>query len=149
MAQSFRNSTHVVRVKGAVAAGTTNVTDATGVDCSGYERATFFVAWGVITASGVQSIEVHQSSDDGGSDSYTAVIGSKVTVADDDDAKITMVEIYRPVEKWLKVVINRATQNSVVELAWCILSDPSVSAAALSSTVSGYEEHASPIEGTA
>ena len=146
MAKSFRNSTHVVRVKAPVAAGTTNVTDATGVDCSGYERATFFVAWGAITASGVQSIEVHQSSDDGSSDSYTAVIGSKVTVADDDDSKITMVEIYRPVEKWLKVVINRATQDSVVELAWCILSAPSVSGEALSTTVSGYGETASPIE---
>ncbi len=146
MAESFRNSTHVVRVKGPVAAGTGAINDATGVDCSGYERATFFVAWGAITASGVQSIDVYQSDDDGVVDSYSRMLVTRVTVADDDDDKITMVEIYRPLKRWLRIVVNRATQNSAVELAWCVLSDPSVSAAALSSTVSGYGEHASPIE---
>ncbi len=146
MAVSFRNSTHVVRVKGPVAAGVTDVIDATGVDCSGYERATFFVAWGAIVAAGVQSIEIFQSDDDGVVDSYSRILATNVTVADDDDDKITMVEVYRPLKRWLRVVIKRATQNSTLELAWCILSDPSVSAAALSSTVSGYEEHASPIE---
>ena len=146
---TFRESTHVVRVKGAVAAGVTNITDATGVDCSGYDRCTFFVGWGVITAAGVQSIEVHRSSDDGAGDAYTALLGTKVTVADDDDNKITMVEVYRPGENFLKVVINRATQNSVVEMALCVLSEPSKSGLALSATVSGYEHHATPGEGTA
>lgn len=149
MSESFRDSTHVVRVKGAVAAGVTNITDATGVNCSGFDRCTFLVGWGAIVASGVQSIEVHRSSDDGAGDAYTAVLGTKVVVADDDDNKITMVEVYRPGETWLKVVVNRATQNSTVEMALCVLSAASTSGQALSSTVSGYEHHATPGEGTA
>lgn len=149
MAQSFRNSTHTIRVKGAVAAGTADVTDATGVDTAGYERATFHVAWGAIVAAGAQSIKIRQSSDNDVGDSWADVIGSLVTVADDDDNKITQIEIYRPVERYLQVFIARATQNSTVELAWCVLSEPSTHGAALSSTVSAYEEHASPVEGTA
>lgn len=149
MANSFRNSTHIVRVKGAVAAGVTNVTDATGVNCSGYDRCTFLVGWGAIVAAGVQSIEVHRSSDDGSVDTYTAILGTLVAVADDDDNKITMVEVYRPGETWLKVVINRATQNSTVEMALAVLSQSSTSGQALSATVSGYEHHATPGEGTA
>ncbi len=147
MAESFRNSTHVVRIKGPVAAGVSDVNDATGVDCSGYDRATFFVAWGAIVAGGVQSLQLFQSDDDGVVDSYSGLLDTAVAVADDDDDKITMVEIYRPRKRWIRALVDRATQNSTVELMWCVLSEPSVSGAALSSTVSGYAEHVSPIEG--
>jgi hypothetical protein len=138
----------VVRVNGPEAAGLSDPVADLGIDCSGYDRATFFVAWGAIVAGGVQSIDVFQSDDDGVVDSYSGLVGN-VDVADDDDNKITMLEIYRPLKRWLKVRAVRATQNATIELMWCILSDPSVSGAALSSTISGYEEHVSPVEGTA
>ena len=136
-------------MKGPVAAGSTSILDATGVDCSGYDRATFFVGWGAITAGGIYIRTGYQSDDDGVVDDYDQLAGAEVILADDDDNTITMLEIYRPLKRWLRAVVVRAVQDSTVELAWCVLSEPSASGAALSSTVSGYEEHASPVEGTA
>ena len=129
-----------------MAAGTTSIFDATGVDCSGYERATFFVAWGAIVAGGIKILSVYQSDDDGVVDDYSQLANTDVVVADDDDDTITMIEVYRPRKRWLRGSVVRSVQDSTVELMWCILSDPSVSAAALSATVSGYGEHASPVE---
>ena len=68
-----------VRHENTIAAGTTTITPSAGVDTAGFETCVFLVEWGAIVASGVQSVEVHQSKDDS---SYAALQGSKVVVAE-------------------------------------------------------------------
>ncbi len=110
----------------------------------------FLVHWGTITATGVQSIEVHQSSDDGASDTYTAITGTNVSAADDDDNQITYVDVYKPREQYVKCVINRATANSVVDGITAIQYGASRKPTTHdSTTVSGGEIHVSAAEGTA
>ena len=138
-----------LRHSNAVAAGTTAITPSSGVNMAGYSACRFIVSWGAITASGVQSVEVHQSSDDGSSDAYTALAGTKVTVADDDDNKLTIIDIQHPGECYLKCIVNRATQNSAIDGIIAMLSMAKTQPASEHADVQGYELHDGMAEGTA
>lgn len=145
----FKNA-KTVRHSNAVAAGVTVITPSAGIDMKGFETCTFHVLFGAIVAGGVQSIEVHQSSDDGVVDAYSALAGSNVVVGDDQDNKIAIVEVVRPQKRFLKCIVNRATQNSVVDGITAILTHPRAKPVTQDSTVMATSEsHVSPAEGTA
>lgn len=146
----FLKNCKVVRCKNAVSAGTTDITDATGVDVSGFEEVTFIVPFGAITGSGVQSVKAQQSDDDGSSDSYSDLAASSVTVADDQDNKVAILSIRRPRKKYVKCVVLRATQNSAIDCIIAILRHPRVSPVTQDTTVmAASKELAGPSEGTA
>lgn len=141
----------ITRHSNAVAAGTTDITPSAGIDMSGFEGCLFMVDLGTITASAVTSIKVQQSSDDGSSDAYSDLEGTSVTIADTDDNKIAYVDVYRPQKRYLKLIVDRGTQNAVVDGITAIQYGPRVLPTTHDSTtvLSGSEVHASPAEGTA
>jgi len=149
MRRDFVNHRKIVRHNGPVVAGITLVIPAAGVDTAGFDTCTFIVGFGAIVAGAATSIEVHQSDDDGVADAYSALLGSKVTVADDDDDKLVYVEIERPRKRYLKCLVNRATQNSTVELILAVLSGAKRVPITADTTVAAGEKHVSPVEGTA
>ena len=101
----------IIKVMGAVAAGTTEQ-NGTAVDLSGYEGVMFVAHFGAITAAGVQSLSADQGATSG--TATDAIAGSKVVVADDDDDRVAVLDIYRPRDRWVRPVIARATQNAVI-----------------------------------
>lgn len=134
----------------AVAAGTTDVTPSAGIDMQGFLGCLFLVAFGTITSGAVTSIKVQQSSDDGVADDYTDLASTSVSVADTDDNKIFYLDIYRPTKRYLKLIVDRGTQNAVVDGITAIQYGPSKQPTTHdSSTVGGGELHGSPSEGTA
>jgi hypothetical protein len=148
--QNISKQTKLVRHSNAVAAGVTTITPSAGIDTKGFAGCLFIVHWGAIVATGVQSIECHSSTDDGAADAYTALLGSKVTVADTDDNKITYLDIYHPRERYLKCIVNRATANSTVDAITALLYDPVVMPTTHdATTVSGGELHVAEAAGTA
>ena len=128
----------------AVAAGLTVITPSAGVDMANFDSCMFLVHWGAITAGGAQSVEVHQSDDDGVGDAYSALLGSKVTVADTADDTITAIEVKQPLKRYLKCIVNRATQNSEVNSIIALQGG-----AANMPVGNTGEHHLSPAEGTA
>lgn len=96
----------------AVAAGITVITPSTAIDMQDFDSCTFVAVFGAIVVTGVQSVEVHES--DSPSSGFTALAGSKIVVADSDDDKAVFVEIHRPLKRYLKMVVNRATANSTL-----------------------------------
>ena len=136
-----------VRHSNAVAAGTSTITPSDGIDMRGFRGCRFTILWGTITASGVQSAAIHTSKDDGSSDSFTALADTKVTVADSDDNKTTIIDIYEPRERFLKCIISRATQNSVIDGIIADLYDPQDAPVTQDGTVQGSELHVAPAEG--
>lgn len=147
---SLVKNTKVTRHSNAVAAGSTVITPASGIDMQGFEVCTFIAAFGAIVSAAATSIEVHQSSDDGSADAYTALLGSKVTVADTDDNKVVIVEIVKPRERYLKLIVNRATQNATLDGIIAVQSQPRKAPTTHdATTVVTPETHASPAEGTA
>lgn len=138
-----------IRVMNAVAAGQTNQTSS-AIDTAGYDGVEIVSAFGAITGGAVTSVKVQQSSDDASADAYADLASSSVTVADTDDNKIVVHDIYRPRERYLKVVISRATQNAVIDGVFARRYAPRVNPSTNdSTTVVSRKLLASPAEGTA
>lgn len=139
----------VIRVSNAVSAGTTDVTSSV-IDTLGFDGVKIYTSFGAITSGAVTSVKVQQSSDDGSADSYADLEGTSITVADDDDNQVVVHDIYRPRERYMKCIVDRGTQNAVVDGIVAVLygarKQPVTNDSA---TVVSRETHASPAEGTA
>ena len=139
----------VVRVMNGVAAGTTAQTSS-AIDTRGWDGVKIYTAFGAITSGAVTSVKLQQSSDDASADAYADLTGTSISVADDDDNQVTVQDLYRPLEPYIKVVISRATQNAVIDGVFAVLYNgreaPSTDD---TTTVVGREIYASPAEGTA
>lgn len=139
-----------VRCKNAVAAGATAITDASGVDMAGFDSVCFIFEFGAIVAGAETGVKAQSSSDDGSTDTYADIAGTSVTVADDQDNKIAILDIHRPPERYVKPYVSRATQNATLEGITAILYNGNASPVTQGTTVmSASELHWSPAVGTA
>lgn len=146
--QTLTKNADIQRVMNAVAAGTSDQTSSR-VDSSDCESVVFIAAFGAITAGAVTSMKVQQSSDDGSTDDYTDLEGTCVTIPDTASNKVAVIEVKRPQKRDLKLVIDRGTQNAVIDGVFAIKHGLRKAPAALHTTVAGLEVHAGPAEGTA
>lgn len=127
-------------------AGTTDINGVT-LDMSGFEGALVAVTFGVITGSAVTSIKAQQGAASDLSDAAD-LEGTGQTVADTDDGKVFYIDLYRPLERYVRLVVVRATQNAVVATATYLQYGAAKAPVSHGSTVAG-ELHVSPSEGTA
>lgn len=131
-----------------VAAGTSDV-NSDIVDMQNFEGVRFLVGFGAITSGAVTSIKVQQGAASDMSDAAD-LLGTGVTVADNDDNQVAIVEVYKPRERYLRVTTDRGTQNAVIDFAiaelWGAKKLPITDDTA---TTIGNEVHISPAEGTA
>ncbi|MCG3168266.1 MAG: hypothetical protein POELPBGB_04070 [Bacteroidia bacterium] len=136
----------VTRLMNAVAAGTSDQLSS-ALDMQGFDGVILLTAFGTITSGAVTSVEVHQCDTSGGS--YAALTGTSIAVADDDDNQVVVHDIYRPRERYIKVNIDRGTQNAVIDGVVAIQYGARVMPTTNdSTTVVSREVHASPAEGT-
>lgn len=143
------NTEKVIRVMNGVAAGTTDQTSS-AIDMAGFEGVKIYTLFGAITGSAVTSVKIQQSSDDGSADAYADLEATSVTVADDDDNQVVLHDIYRPRERYLKVIVDRGTQNAVIDGIVAVLyGADKMPTTDDSATVVARETHSSPAEGTA
>lgn len=143
------NQESAIRVLNAVAAGTSAQTSSV-IDTAGYDGVKIYSAFGAITAGAATSVKLQQSSDDGSSDAYSDLEGSSITVADDDDNQVAIHDLYRPLKRYIKVVISRATQNAVIDGVLAVrYGAKKLPATNDSATIVALESYASPAEGTA
>ena len=136
------------RVLNATAVGTTTLNGAV-VDTAGFDTCRFLVAFGAIT-DGTPDIKAQQGTQSDGSD-MADLADTLVTLADTDDNDLAVLEITRPRERYLRVVVVRGgATGSVVDGAIAELGSPRSSPVTHdSATVAASETHASPAEGTA
>jgi len=132
-------------VSNAVAAGTSNVNSAS-VDTANCESVAFLITMGAITSGAVTSAAIEQSSDDGAADTFAALSGSSVTIADTDDNKVFVLEVERPRERYVRVTVDRGTQNAVIESIVAIKGGLRKLPATQPSTVGGTDVVYSPAE---
>ena len=133
------------RVMDAVAAGTSDQ-NSSSVDMKSYDAVTFCVGFGAITASAVTSIKVQGSDDDS---AWSDLAGTAVSVADSNDDKIVLAEINCPQQRYLRCVVDRGTQNAVIDFAVALQSKANAAPVTQSSSVLGSEFHQAPATGTA
>lgn len=129
----------------AVAAGSADI-NSDVIDTLGYEGVRIITGFGAITSGAATSIKLQ----DGDTTSPTTdVLGSAQTVADTDDNKIVITELYRPQKRYLRQVTKRATQNAVVDFMIVELWGSRKLPITDDATVLGAEVAQSPAEGTA
>ena len=145
---NLSKNTKLTRVSNAVAAGTTDI-NSTVIDMQNFEGVQFLVAFGAITAGAVTSIKVQQGAQSDLSDAAD-LEGTAVAVADDDDNKLFYLDVFRPRERYVRLVVDRETQNAVLDGIFAQQYGPrTMPTIHDSTTVGGGETHASPAEGTA
>lgn len=133
----------------AGAAGTTDI-NGDSVDMNGYEGVMFILVLGAITANAVTSLKAQQSSDDGSVDTFADLEGTGMTIADSDDEQVFILDIWKPQEQYVRPVVDRATQNAVVQT--CLAVQYKARETPITQSVTDlvtYENHVSPDEGTA
>lgn len=140
--------TKTIRVMNAVAAGTSDQNSAV-VDTAGFEGVRFVALFGALTATQVTSIKVQQGAMADGSD-MADLEGSKVgPLADTDGNKVLIAEVYRPCERYVRLVVDRGVANAVIDGVVAELYCPRVKPVAADATVAAQDKLASPAEGTA
>lgn len=144
------NVVKTILCKSAVAAGATDITDATVVDTAGYDGVRFIFVFGAITTNAVTSTGVAGKATNSPTPGTDDLAGSKQTVADSADDTVFITDITHPQQRYLRPFVKRATQNAVVN---CIIAELySLSGKApvtQDATVSGSELFDAPAVGTA
>ena len=145
MAFSDNHKIFIASTTTAGAAGTSAITSS-AVDTAGFDGCLFIVPLGTIVASAVTSIKVQQCDTSGGS--YADLTGTNQTIADTDDDKLLYVDVFRPREQFLKLVVSRATQNATIGGIIAVLYNARSRPVTHGSNVAG-ETFNWPAEGTA
>lgn len=134
------------RVMNAVAAGQT-AQNSTGVDMTGWDGVMFIVSFGAITASAVTSC--HMAQGDTLSGSYADLTGTSISVADDDDNQIVILNLEKPIDRFVRCEISRGTADAVIDGVVALQYKGNRPSTHDATTVVGTETHVSPAEGTA
>jgi len=143
--QSFLEGNKLTQIitPAAGVAATTDI-DSTSVDMKDFDEVALAVTFGAITGSAVTSIHAEQSADDS---SFTDIEGTNQTVADSDDGDTFVIDIIKPSKRYVRLVVDRATQNAVVASAHAIQPRAKVTAVTQGTTINS-ETFVTPDEGT-
>ena len=148
MAQNFlpEHRISIAIAAGSRTAGQTAINGAM-VDMQGYEGVVAVVEMGTIAATAVTSIKWQQSDTTTSAD-FSDLEGTGIDIADDDDDKIFVSELYRPTKRYVRIVVARATANAAVRAATYIQYKPREAPVSQGTGVNS-ELHVGPAEGTA
>lgn len=144
----FSKNVKISRVMNSQAAGTDDTIESSVVDMQNFESVTFIAAFGEITTSAVTKIVAQQGDLSNGSD-MSDLEGSSVSIDDDEDNQLLVLEIKKPQKRYVQVNVIRATANAVIDGVIAIQDGASKKPITQPATVADTEAHASPDEGTA
>ncbi|MFH0914826.1 MAG: hypothetical protein V1912_00055 [bacterium] len=119
------------------------------LDMSGFEGVLMVVKFAAIAAGAVTSIKAQQDTAVGGG-TMADLVGTGITVAANDDDQIFIIDLVKPRERYVRLVIDKDAANNTAESAIYIQygahKKPVVQTVTDAVT---YERHVSPAEGTA
>lgn len=113
--------TKSTRVVNATAAGITAI-NSTSVDMQDFESVKFVCCLGALTATQVTSLKAQGSTDNV---TFNDIAGAvTANAADADSNKMLILEVYRPQQRYVRAVVNRATANAAVDSVTALQSGP-------------------------
>jgi hypothetical protein len=113
----------------------------------GYDGVLVLVRMGAITSGAATSVKMQQDTDSAGG-TMADLTGTSQTIADDDDDQHFVIDLFRPSERYVRVYVSRATQDSVVASGTYIQYKARTAVSSQGSGVN-LEAFVSPVEGTA
>lgn len=135
----------ITKLNDATAAGVTAINSAV-VDMAGYDGVVFLTNSGTIAATGTATVKVQQDTV-AGMGAAADLLGTSQAFVDTDDTKSVAVDIKRPGERYLRLVIARATANSDWGPIWAL--QYRSRQVPVTQGLDKHEKHLSPVEGTA
>lgn len=93
------------------AAGATDI-EGTAIDTANFDGVQFIVQLGAIVTGAATSLKLQECATSGGT--YTDVASTSITVADDDDGEIRYLDYHRPAKRYVRIYVDRATQNATL-----------------------------------
>jgi hypothetical protein len=145
MNQQIKRSKIVPLITPTAGAAGTSAINGSVIDFQGYEGALIVIAVGAVVTGAVTSVKF-QGGDT--SSPTTDIEGTNQVIADTDDDTIKYIDIRRPVNRYGRIVVSRATQNATIGSAVAILYGARSQPTAQPSGVVG-EVFVSPAAGTA
>ena len=129
------------------AAGTSDINGAT-LNLDGHRAVTAMVKFGTIAATAVTSLKWQGSENNS---TWSDLEGTSITVAADDDNKMFITALNLPLQRYLRIVVDRGTANATVLSAWYVLDRAAFTGVSGedSSSLGSRELHSSPNFGTA
>lgn len=118
------------------AAGFGDDLESSTIDMLGFDGVLIIYKLGAITATGVPTLTVKDSSDDS---TYASISGASQAGDSDDDNLILAINVHKPTKRYLRANLNRATANVVLDGAIAIKYGPNKSAVTQGSTVVGID----------
>jgi hypothetical protein len=144
------NNVLTILAKTNVAAGATDITDATAIDMLGYEGVRFLFLFGTITAGAVTSVAAAGKDTNSPSPGTDDLAGTSIAVADTADDKIVILDVYKPKQRFVRPFVKRATQNAVLNgIVAELYGRKGKFPVTADASVSGQELHVSKDVGTA
>lgn len=103
----------------SVTNGAAAATDISGasVDTANYESVSFLVQLGAIVSGAVTALKLQESAD---ASTWTDVSDTSITVADDDDEQIRYLDYHRPAKRYVRLYVDRATQNATLSAVYIL-----------------------------
>ena len=144
------NAIKTILAKTAVAAGATDITDATAIDTAGYDGVRFIYSFGAITAGAATSVAAASLATSSPTPGTDDIAGSSITVADTADNTIFIIDVYKPRLRYVRPFVKRATQNAVLNsIVAELYQHTGLQPIAKDATVTAQELSVSPANGTA
>ena len=145
--QNLSKASKVTRVLNAVAVGTSNQNGSI-LDMQGFESVEFILWAGQIT-DGNLSIKAQEGADSGLSDAAD-LAGTLTTLQNADDNKAAVLEVVKPVKRYVRAVVVRGgATGAVIDGVIAIQHGPRVDPTTNDTTVGSTKTVISPAEGTA
>ncbi len=130
------------------ASGTADRNGAT-LDMAGYEGVMMVAKFATIAAGATTTIKAQQGAASDLSDAAD-LAGTSISVAADDDNQVFVIDLFRPRERYVRVVIDKDASNAAAESAIYYQYGPKKQPVSNNVTdLVTYEKHVSPAEGTA
>ena len=142
-AKNIKTSSAITIAAGA--AGSSNLNGST-LDMEGFEDVLIALQTGPIVSGSVASLKLQQGAQSDASD-MSDLLGTAQTIADTDDNKEFLVNLIKPVKRYVRLVVLIATQNATVAALYH-QSGARKTPVTQGANVS-METHISPAEGTA
>ena len=119
------------------------------LDMLGFEGVLMIVKFAAIATGAVTHIKAQQGAASNLSDAAD-LAGTRQNVADDDDNQIFMIDLFKPTERYVRLVVDKDATNAVAESA--VYVQYGAHKLPVSNNVMDAvttELHVSPVEGTA
>jgi hypothetical protein len=124
MATNLTSDATFDRVAAAAAAGTSTITTDT-VDLKEHDGVTFAVLLGDVSDTSVITATIQHGDESDDSDMADTGVTSTFTAgASDADNNVLLVEAVRPLKRYCRVTVDRATANAAIDGVLAILTDP-------------------------